>query len=206
MKTIILASGSPRRKEILEQVRIPFEIRVSTCEERITKSIPSDIVMELSCQKAEDISSRLSQTEKEDCLIIGADTIVALDNQILGKPSDEAEAFSMLSALSGISHQVYTGVTLIHWKKNTKEIRTFYEQTEVFFYSITPKQIKAYIATGEPMDKAGAYGIQGLAAAFVRKIDGDYYNVVGLPVSRLLQEMHTFQSIPHEILTELLFK
>lgn len=193
MKTIILASGSPRRKELLEQVQIPFEIRVSTCEETITKSIPSDIVMELSCQKAEDISSRLSQTEREDCLIIGADTIVALDNRILGKPSDQAEAFSMLSALSGISHQVYTGVTLIRWNKNTKETRTFYEQTEVFFYSITPEQIKSYIATGEPMDKAGAYGIQGLAAAFVRKIDGDYYNVVGLPVARLLQEMHTFQ-------------
>lgn len=189
MGPIILASGSPRRKELLEQVQIPFEVRISSCEEKITKNIPSDIVMELSRQKASDISASISETEKEDCLIIGADTIVAFHDQILGKPADEEDAFAMLSALSGSTHQVYTGVTLIHWKEGKKQVKTFYEQTDVFFYNLRPEQIKAYIATRDCMDKAGSYGIQGLAAAFVRRIEGDYYNVVGLPIARLLREM-----------------
>lgn len=190
MKSIILASGSPRRRELLAQVRIPFTVRVSTCEEIITKEVPSEVVLELSEQKAADVAASVSDLEKDNSLIIGADTVVALNNQILGKPSDENDAFSMLESLSGTSHQVYTGVTLIYWENSQKMVRSFYEQTEVFFYPLTPEQIRSYIATGEPMDKAGAYGIQGLAAAFVRRIEGDYYNVVGLPVSRLLQEMH----------------
>jgi septum formation protein len=190
MKSIILASGSPRRRELLEQVRIPFTVHVSTCEEIITKEVPSEVVLELSEQKAADIAASVSDPEKENSLIIGADTVVALNNQILGKPTDEKDAFSMLESLSGTSHQVYTGVTLIYWENGQKMVRSFYEQTEVFFYPLTSEQIRSYIATGEPMDKAGAYGIQGLAAAFVRRIEGDYYNVVGLPVSRLLQEMH----------------
>lgn len=187
MGPIILASGSPRRKELLEQIQIPFEVRISSCEEKITKNIPNEIVMELSCQKASDIS--VSDKEKEDCLIIGADTIVAFHDQILGKPADETQAFSMLTALSGSTHQVYTGVTLIRWKHGQRQVKTFYEQTDVSFYSLSPKQIKAYIASKEPMDKAGAYGIQGLAAMFVRRIEGDFYNVVGLPVARLIREM-----------------
>ena len=189
MGPIILASGSPRRKELLEQVHIPFEVRISSCKEIITQTVPTDIVMELSYQKASDISSSVSEKEKEDCLIIGADTIVAYQNQILGKPSDEAEAFSMLHRLSGSTHQVYTGVTLIRLKQGKKQVKTFYEQTDVFFYSLRPEQIKAYIATKDCMDKAGAYGIQGFAAAFVRRIEGDYYNVVGLPIARLIREM-----------------
>lgn len=195
MRQIILASGSPRRKELLEQVHIPFEIRVSSCKETITKDQPSDIVMELSAQKAADISSSLLDTEKEDCLIIGADTVVCLNHKILGKPADEKEAFAMLNDLSGTSHQVYTGVTLIYWKKGNKQLKSFYEKTDVFFYPLRPDQIESYIATGEPMDKAGAYGIQGLAAAFVRRIEGDYYNVVGLPVARLIQEMESLFSL-----------
>lgn len=194
MGHIILASGSPRRKELLEQVRIPFEIRVSSCEETITKSSPEEIVMELSSQKASDISLSLKEEEKEDCIIIGADTIVAWNKQILGKPSDEQEAFFMLSMLSGNTHQVYTGVTLIQWKNGLKRMHSFYEKTDVFFYPISNSQIKAYIATGEPMDKAGAYGIQGLAAAFIQKIDGDYYNVVGLPLARLIREMDDLEN------------
>lgn len=189
MNRIILASGSPRRKELLEQVRIPFEIRISSCKEQITKTVPRDVVMELSFQKASDIAASLSEAEKKDCLIIGADTIVAHNGKILGKPSDEEEAFSMLSSLSNTSHQVYTGVTLIHFFKGKKQVKTFYECTEVFFYPLSSKEIKDYIRSKEPMDKAGAYGIQGLAAAFVRRIEGDYYNVVGLPIARLLHEM-----------------
>lgn len=189
MEHIILASGSPRRKELLEQVGLSFEIRISSCEEIITKSLPQDIVMELSDQKATHISSQLNSLEKENSFIIGADTIVAIDNQILGKPSSPENAFSMLENLSGNVHQVYTGVTLILFKDGICHKKSFYEKTDVYFYSLTPEKIQSYVDTMDCMDKAGAYGIQGRAAAFVRKIDGDYNNVVGLPVARLLLEM-----------------
>lgn len=211
MNKIILASGSPRRKELLEQVNLSFSVRTSSCEEIITKKIPHEVVMELSCQKASDVASSLSDAEKEDCYVIGADTIVAFDDLILGKPADEKDAFSMLEKLSGSCHQVYTGVTLIHCLHGEMRTKTFFEKTDVYFYPLTPEKIHTYLATGEPQnktpgrhwnthnghqpewyDKAGAYGIQGYAAAFVRKIDGDYNNVVGLPVARLLQEMENF--------------
>lgn len=189
MGLIILASGSPRRKELLEQIRLPFEIRVSTCEEQIRETLPEKIVEELSALKASDIALSLSKEEKRQCLIIGADTVVSFDGHILGKPSDEKEAFSMLSSLSGTVHQVYTGVTLIYYQDGIRTQRSFYECSDVFFYPLSADEIHAYIATGEPMDKAGAYGIQGLAAAFVKCIKGDYYNIVGLPVARLRQEI-----------------
>lgn len=211
MSKIILASGSPRRKELLEQVNLTFEVRTSSCEEKITKTIPQEVVMELSCQKASDVAASLLDTEKEDCYVIGADTIVASQDLILGKPADEEEAFSMLEKLSGSCHQVCTGVTLIHYSHGKSNIKTFYEKTDVYFYPLTSEKIHAYLTTGEPQnktpgrhwnthngnqpewyDKAGAYGIQGYAAAFVQKIDGDYNNVVGLPVARLLQEMENF--------------
>jgi septum formation protein len=192
MSLIILASASPRRKELLEQVKVKFQIRVSDCEEIITKTIPHEIVMELSAQKAADISSHLTETEKEDCIIIGADTIVAYQNQILGKPSSPENAYEMLRFLSGNIHQVYTGVTLIKYEHGIRRQKSFYEKTDVYFYPLTDEKIHAYVASGNCMDKAGAYGIQCEAAAFVKKIDGDYNNVVGLPIARLLQEMEQF--------------
>lgn len=192
MEHIILASASPRRKELLEQVKLSFEIRISSCEEIITKTIPYEIVMELSDQKASDVGSCLSQTEKEDCWIIGADTIVAIDDKILGKPSSSKDAFEMLNLLSGNVHQVYTGVTLIRYQQGHSRKKTFYEKTDVYFYPLTDDKIQSYIDSGNCMDKAGAYGIQCEAAAFVRKIDGDYNNVVGLPIARLLHEMENF--------------
>ena len=192
MSLIILASASPRRKELLEQVNVKFQIRVSDCEEIITKTIPHEIVMELSSQKAEDICSHLTETEKEDCIIIGADTIVAYQNQILGKPSSPENAYEMLRFLSGNIHQVYTGVTLIKYEHGIRRQKSFYEKTDVYFYPLTDEKIHAYVASGNCMDKAGAYGIQCEAAAFVKKIDGDYNNVVGLPIARLLQEMEQF--------------
>lgn len=191
MSPIILASASPRRKELLEQIKLSFEIRVSACEEVITKTIPYDIVMELSDQKATDISTHLSETEKEDCIIIGADTIVAYEDQILGKPSSPENAYEMLQLLSGKIHQVYTGVTLIKYTQGKCRKNTFYEKTDVYFYPLTEEEINTYIASGNCMDKAGAYGIQCEAAAFVEKIDGDYNNVVGLPIARLLREIKT---------------
>lgn len=192
MNKIILASGSPRRKELLHQINLNFDVKVSSCEEVITKIIPHEVVMELSDLKASDVSSTLSEAEKEDCYVIGADTIVAIDHHILGKPANEKEAFDMLQSLSDACHQVYTGVTLIHFNNGTMRKKTFYEKTDVYFYPLTSEKINRYIATGDCMDKAGAYGIQGYAAAFVRKIDGDYNNVVGLPIARLLYEMENF--------------
>lgn len=180
MKQLILASGSPRRKEILEQVGLDFRILPSDVEEVITKQVPSDIVMELSKQKAEDVWKK-RDSEKE--IVLGADTVVAYDGKILGKPKSIEDAKAMLCMLSGKKHSVYTGVTLI----SEVGLETFYEETLVEFYEMTKEEIDDYVATGEPMDKAGAYGIQGKAAAYIKGIEGDYYNVVGLPIAKTLK-------------------
>lgn len=181
---LILASASPRRKELLEKIGLPFEILPAKGEEIITKKLPWEVVEELSFQKAKEISD----LQTENCIVIGADTIVARDTKIMGKPKSEEDAFAMLSDLSGDQHQVYTGVTLIKTGEETKTV-TFAEKTEVFFYPMSEREIRDYIATKDPMDKAGAYGIQGDFAIHVKKIDGDYYNVVGLPIGRLYQEL-----------------
>lgn len=186
MKKIILASGSPRRKEIMEQVGLDIEIMVSNKEETITRKVPAEVVMELAGQKAEDIASQVH----EDAIIIGADTIVVLEGTILGKPRSLADAVFMLQRLSGKTHTVYTGVCIISRKHdyNVKQ-KTFYEMTDVTMYPLSEQEIIDYVESGDPMDKAGAYGIQGRAAAFIKKIDGDYYNVVGLPIGRVVQEL-----------------
>lgn len=184
---IILASASPRRRELLEQAGIPFEILIGSTEERITKTEPAEIVEELSLTKAEGVAEAVTG----DAVVIGADTIVAKGQQILGKPADKADAARMLSLLQDDCHQVYTGVTLIIQKDGKREIRSFHERTDVYMNAMSEKEIWDYIATGDPMDKAGAYGIQGRAGIFIRKIEGDYYNVVGLPISRLYQELKT---------------
>lgn len=187
----MLASASPRRQELLKQIGLAFAVCPSHREERITKSEPAQIVQELSAQKAEDIFSQLSKGP-EAVLVIGSDTIVACDGRIMGKPKSEEDACAMLSLLQGRSHQVYTGVTVL-WQENGERSGgsfTFYESTDVEFYPMSREEIAAYTATGEPMDKAGAYGIQGRCAAHIKGIRGDYNNVVGLPVGRLYQELH----------------
>ncbi|MFJ8529794.1 Maf family protein [Bacillus sp. NPDC094106] len=186
MKKLILASGSPRRKELLELANVPFEIVVSEIEETIgAYSSPSDIVMSLALQKASAVAEN-----HEDSVVLGADTIVTYESRILGKPNDEAEAKRMLQFLSGKTHEVYTGVALISKEKTV----TFYERTEVTFWELTEEEIDTYIATKEPLDKAGSYGIQGKGSIFVQHIQGDYYSVVGLPIARLVRELKQFDS------------
>lgn len=192
---IILASASPRRKELLAQIGLEFEIVVSDVEEKVTSTLPWQVVEELSARKAGAVCSTVcceggtgSAVSENEMLVIGADTIVACDEQILGKPHDEENAKEMLRSLQGRTHQVYTGVTLIHVKDGERMVHTFHERTDVEFYSMTERDIADYVATGDPMDKAGAYGIQGICARFVKGIQGDYNNVVGLPVGRLYQE------------------
>lgn len=181
MKHIILASASPRRKEILELADLKFDVMPSDAQEITTKTAPNEVVMELASIKAKDIYKK---SEKQS-MVVGADTVVAYQGQILGKPADEADAKRMLTMLSGQTHEVYTGVCVIEDGKT----KTFYEETKVTFYEISDEQIDRYIKTGEPMDKAGSYGIQGKAAVFIKGIEGDYHNVVGFPIARFLQEI-----------------
>lgn len=188
MKQIILASASPRRRELLAQIGLNFTVLPASGEEKLTKQIPSEIVEELSSQKAEAVAEQIP-----DGIIIGADTVVCQDGEIMGKPKDEADALRMLRQLQGEMHSVFTGVTLIV-KENGSVIskQTFSQETRVYLYAMTDEEIRDYIATGEPMDKAGAYGIQGRFAAYVEGIEGDYNNVVGLPVSAVWQEIKEF--------------
>lgn len=186
-----MASASPRRKELLEQIGLAFRIVVSDVEEKITKTSPAEIVEELSYQKAQAVFHSLPE---EEILVIGADTIVACENRILGKPATEADAIKMLETLQGQEHEVYTGVTLLYRSKKAGEggdvsCKSFHEATKVEFFPMTEQEIQEYVSTKDPMDKAGAYGIQGFCARYIRGIEGDYNNVVGLPVGRLYQEM-----------------
>lgn len=203
MKQIILASASPRRKELLEQIGLEFEIMPAKGEEIITETAPDAIVMELSRQKAMEVAAMVKEYAEvhsdimtpQDMLVIGADTVVAAKNdagemQILGKPKDEADAYRMLSMLSGKVHSVYTGVTFVFLDKSGKAGNySFFEKTDVHMRTMSDLEINRYIATGEPMDKAGAYGIQGKCAIYIEKIDGDYNNVVGLPISAIYHEL-----------------
>ena len=188
MEIIVLASGSPRRKELLAKTGLKFSVVVSGGEEKAETSDPAETVEKLSLDKASAVADLL-QAEKEPQLIIGADTVVACDGEILGKPSDREDAFRMLWKLQGQKHQVYTGVTLLLKKKHTWQAHTFSEKTDVQFYPVSREELLAYIETGEPMDKAGSYGIQGGFGIYVKGICGDYNNVVGLPVGRLVYEL-----------------
>lgn len=185
---ILLASASPRRRELLEQIGLPFEVVVSHVEEIITETEPGKVVEQLSAQKAEAVAESLG--EPEETLVIGADTVVAAENTILGKPKDAAHAVEMLRLLAGRTHSVYTGVTLILRGASGETARkTFHERTDVSFYPMEETEIRQYVGTGDCMDKAGAYGIQGFCARYISGINGDYNNVVGLPVGRLYQEI-----------------
>lgn len=233
MLKIILASSSPRRRELLAQIGIGFQVLTAGIEEKAAASEPGGVVEELSCQKAE-AALRMLEDVPEDVLVIGADTVVAAGGEILGKPSDRKAAAEMLRRLSGKTHEVYTGVTLLYRRgrlqdEAVREVpfagrsgdelkagdgtesgialeglpagraetdsgsrricrKVFHEVTRVSIYPMTEEEIACYVATGDCMDKAGAYGIQGFFARFVEKIEGDYNNVVGLPAGRLYQE------------------
>jgi len=177
--SIVLASRSPRRMELLKKIGIEdFKVIADPSEEIITPGLsPEEQVTALSLQKAKNVAKTCS----EDDVIIAADTLVYLNDEPLGKPGSETEAKSMLKKLSGHKHSVYTGVAII---KDDKQIQ-FFEKTDVYFRKITDIEIDSYVETGEPMDKAGSYAAQGRAAMFIERIDGDFFNVVGLPICRL---------------------
>lgn len=184
MAEIILASASPRRKELLSTAGIEFTVKVADVEEKIDDGLtPAEVVRSLALQKAQAVADK-----NPEAIVIGADTIVVLDDVILGKPQSEENAVEMLKSLSGRSHTVYTGVALIKGDK----VRNFCEATQVEFYDLTEEDIDAYVATKDCMDKAGAYGIQTNGCVLIRKIDGDYFNVVGLPVSKVYRELRDF--------------
>lgn len=188
MKNIILASASPRRRELLTQIGLEFEVIVSEADESISADTPEDLVMQLSAIKAGAVYEE-HKISADNTLIIGADTVVAMNGQVLGKPKDKEQAKEMLKALSDNKHEVLTGVTIISINSGNIVKETFYEKTIVYTYPMTDSEIDEYIESGEPMDKAGSYGIQGIGAKFIKKIDGDYNNVVGLPISRIYQKI-----------------
>ncbi len=190
---IILASGSPRRREILERLGVRFSVIVSDKEEKINNDTPEECVKRLAKMKAEDIFEQLKNDGEDDFLVIGADTVVALDGRILTKPKDAADAARMLKSLSGRSHQVYTGVFVAVSKNGKRENISFAERSDVFVSELLDSEILKYIATKEPFDKAGGYAIQGLFAPYIERIEGDYYNIVGLPLSRLFRELKKIQ-------------
>lgn len=187
---IILGSASPRRKELLEQIGCEFTCMVSREEEKVSSEIPCQVVEELSNIKAWDVYRQWLMNSEEDnhVLVIGADTIVAHGDKIMGKPQSKEDAKKMIQMLSGSVHQVYTGVTLIYKTEEAKEIEvTFHVCTNVYMHDISDAQIEAYLSTNESMGKAGAYAIQGCFAIYIDKIEGDYNNVVGLPVAAIYQ-------------------
>lgn len=188
MSKIILASASPRRKELLAKAGISFTVIPAAGEEKRTFEDPGEAVQQLARDKAEWVAQSLAECE-EGTLVIGSDTIVVFENRILGKPKDRRDAAETLEKLQGNTHQVYTGVTVLERKAGKWVEHTFFESTDVTFYPVSREEIQDYIATGEPMDKAGSYGIQGLFGIYVKGICGDYNNVVGLPVARLFHEM-----------------
>lgn len=198
VKKIILGSASPRRKELLEQIGVVFEIKTSNKEECYTSTVPEEIVKELALQKAENVVEEMKSNEGfvKSTVVIGADTIVALDEEILGKPKDEKDAFRMLESLQGREHQVFTGTALLVFDENgNKTIINHAVETKVYVNKMNKEEIYEYIESREPMDKAGAYGIQGRFAAYINRIEGDYYNVVGLPVSYLYRELKNVEAI-----------
>ncbi len=185
----ILASGSPRRKELLAKVVPEFEIIPAVSEENPIAVMPKEMVEELSFQKASEIFHKILTDRGDGLVVIGADTVVSYNHRVLGKPADREDAFNMLKAMQGQTHKVYTGVTVFSAIGSGEEHFTFSECTDVHFAEITDEELEGYVSTGECDDKAGAYGIQGGFSKFISGIDGDYFNVVGLPVARLYKEL-----------------
>ena len=194
---IILASGSPRRKELLAQAGYDFDVCPSLSEEDLEVMAPSEYVMLLAKMKADEVCNRIIAEDvgrrakklPEKFVILGADTVVSLNGRILGKPYDYDDAYNTLNSLSDQTHQVYTGVCLIYVEGRAKTSSSFFEKTDVTFYPVSHEEIIQYLATNEPFDKAGRYGIQGKGGLFVKEINGDYNNVVGLPLARVYHEI-----------------
>lgn len=187
MLKFILASQSPRRKKLLQQLGLVFEVVPSEVDEDCTESDPDALVEQLALRKANDVASK-----RKKGIVIGADTVVVHNDEVLGKPDDEQHACTMLERLSGQTHQVYTGVALVRSGEDDTPSMThfFSEKTNVTFSPLSTYEIRRYAATGSPLDKAGAYGIQDdWGSVFVERIEGDYYNVVGLPLNRLYREL-----------------
>ena len=186
---VILASGSPRRSDLLKQIGVEFEVCPAKGEEKLGNESPEEAVKLLASQKAQEVYLRYIEEGRlpaGDTWFIGADTVVAYQNRILGKPKDEEDAFRMLHMIQGKGHQVHTGVCIIAVQESGGvKMETFCETTQVNLYSMTEENIRDYIRTKEPMDKAGAYAIQGYFAQYIKGISGDYSNVVGLPVGRI---------------------
>ena len=182
-KKLILASASPRRRRLLEQIGLDFQVVPSDInEDNMIGSDPLADVQNLALCKARDVSAKA-----KDEIIIGADTEILIDGEVLGKPNDKRDAARMLSKLSGRTHQAITGVALVDAETGVE--KTWVEMTLVTFRELSADEISAYVETGEPMGKAGAYGIQGKAAAFVERIEGCYFNIVGLPLAKLVQNL-----------------
>lgn len=182
---VILASASPRRRDLLEQIGIKAEIMPSDIDENTVTQVPSQVVEELSAKKAEAVWQQYNGRDRERIIVLGSDTVVSAEGRILGKPESEEAARDMIRMLQGNCHQVYTGVTL----KSGKSCVTFSVKTDVYVYPMSEEEIAGYVACGESMDKAGAYGIQGRFAAFIERIEGSYTNVMGLPAGRVYQQL-----------------
>lgn len=191
---IILASASPRRQELLKLIFNNFIIQTSSCEENAVFTTPSQYVMDLAMQKALDVAKTLSDNQS-DSLVIGADTIVFHENTVLGKPKDTDNAYQMITSLSGKTHSVYTGICLVSNISGKQSIHTVYAHTKVQVASLSEEEITEYISTSEPYDKAGGYAIQGLFGKHILGIEGDYFNVVGLPVHLLYEKLKTLNLI-----------
>jgi septum formation protein len=186
MKRLILASSSPRRAALLKQIGLDFEIKAGSVDEPPLPGLsPPELVERLAESKAAAVVRDLN-----DGIVIAADTVVVWQGQILGKPRNGEEAFDMLSKLQGSVHEVFTGVALIDVRSG--KVLVEHEKTRVFFRVVERAEISRYVASGEPLDKAGAYGVQGLAAIFIKRLEGCYYNVVGLPLARLSQMLKIF--------------
>lgn len=192
-KSIILASGSPRRKELLLQIGIVPEIIVSHVEEKITSDVPAEVVMSLAEQKAIDVAKNMPEGK----VILGSDTVVAADGKILGKPKSHEEAYEMIRSLVGRSHQVYTGVCIV--KKGAADgkdtVVSFYDETDVQVSGMTEAEIREYADSEEPMDKAGAYAVQGFFARYIEGLRGSYANVMGLPVHLVYRKLKELDAI-----------
>ena len=192
-KKIILASASPRRRELMQQAGYEFEIQVSHKEETYTSETPDEIVKELALLKARDIAE---QNEAKDLVVIGADTVVAYQGAILGKPSSKEDAFAMIQSFQGDKHQVYTGVAILSYDEEGNETVVNYAvKTDVYVNSMTDEEIWKYIESDNVMDKAGSYGIQSGFAIHIEKIEGDYFNVVGLPISYIYNILKDIEGV-----------
>ncbi len=187
MNGIILASGSPRRQELLKLVTEEFEI----CPIGVEEVLPEGMPLEMSAAYLADLKASACAKLFPDKIVIGCDTVVIAEEEIMGKPKDKEDAFRMLRKLSGEVHSVLTGVSLYYGTQTT----VFTTETKVEFYTLSDEEIEAYLETGEPFDKAGAYGIQGKGALLVRAIEGDYFNVVGLPVAALSRNLKQFETL-----------